>query len=794
MRYPCGRIELWSIDQGELADCISRGLRLYPCIGSITNKDNSDWRKTISGDPSVISIKFRDEVPARGSSVALTVTPHVSVYRYHLSDAANDKAIVMTTVEVPALMSWDSKVLKWTTNSLKVLDDRTVEMTVSGFRKATVYYYIKFSAASFGHGTLAGDQINEGASSIAGARIGGFLKFNATEVVAAVSVSHTSMDRARRYMRDELGQMDFEAAADKLRQAWTGKLGKVEAQGPELRLRQLYTALYTVYANTIDVSDNTSYSSSQPLLSIASSDYWQYVGGYMRCSWDQSRGVYPLLVLIDPEMMSRILNTYLVQFDRDGKFAPNWDPFSENRFGSGTFIANIALLACLHGVPDVDYAKLKDAMKITVEKAYNRDFFDLGYIPIGKDKDCASHTLEYGIQLQGLALLARLLGDSATYEQFYNCRRNYAGLYDSTNKQFRAKNPDGSWGPMKGGFFEGSGTDYVFDVPQDPYGILDVYGPTSAARAIELYVSKKSDFNDYKLIYEYLPIFADRADVTQKLVRTAHIPKFDSLTMAEGLWGGPKGSYYSDNAGPLACSILGLYWIPTSGATWMITTPSVDRLIIHGKTDLTIEALNNSPGSHYISEIKLNNKTHPSYMISGQRFVPGKQELTLTLSDSPSRLGDLYLSSTDGEVIYVSADGSKSLSLVINPVASQCTAKVYSVRKPVSIHPRRRTVQKVDIRSDDQARNVERGYQGDLSRGSGELRSEHESHPEPPHSGFVRRFWMSRSSAPGQGGKGLKGEGLLFGAWKAYPQRNWRAMSSCPNPDARVLTLTTALT
>ncbi len=685
MRYPCGRVGLWSIDQGEIADCVSRGLRVYPCIGSITNKDNADWRETISGDPSVVNIKFRRDVPAKGSSVALTVTPHVSIFRYRFADTSDYKAIVMTTVDVPALMSWDSKVLKWTNNTFKVLDDRTVEMTVSGFKKASVYYYIRFSAPSVECGTLSGSEVNWGATLVAGARIGGFLKFKAPEVVAAVAVSHTSMAYAKKYFHEEFSRMNFTAAVGNLREAWEAKLGKVEAQGPALRIKQLYTALYTVYANIIDVSDNPNYPGKGRMLSIASSDYWQYVGGYMRCSWDQSRGVYPLLTLIDPEVFTRILNTYQMQFDRDGKFAPNWDPFSDNKFGSGTFIANIALLAYRQGIPGVDYVKLKDSMMATVDKVYNRDYFKLGYIPIGKDKDCGSHTLEYGVQLQGLALLAKALGDTATYDRFFGCRSGYTNLYDASNKVFHAKNPDGSWGPLKGGFFEGSGADYVFAVPNDPYGILDLYGPENATTAIEQYVSRKSDFNDYKLIYEYLPIFADRADVTERLVRTTHVSKFDSLTMAEGLWGGPKGCYYTDNAGPLACGILGLYWIPTAGASWMITAPSVDRVVIHGKTDITVESLNNSPANHYISTIKLNGAAFPSYLISGTVLTSSNQTISLSLTGNPSKLGDLYLSSTDGEVMNGGAENGKSLSFEIDPIAATCGAKVCSVVRPASI-------------------------------------------------------------------------------------------------------------
>ncbi|GAI18198.1 unnamed protein product, partial [marine sediment metagenome] len=279
---------------------------------------------------------------------------------------------------------------------------------------------------------------------------------------------------------------------------------------------------------------------------------------------------------------------------------------------------NIALLAFLQNITGVDYAKFKNSVRTTVENTYDRNFFSLGYIPVENHKDCGSHTLEYCPQIQGLAILARAVGDAATYDQYYKYRKNYRNIYDSVNKRFRAKNSEGVWEPVNARrvFFEGSGADYVFAVPHDPYGILDLYGPGDAVARIEEYVRRKSDYNDYKLIYEYLPIFADRPDVTQKLVRTSHVPKFDHLNMTEGFWPRSQGCYYTDNAGPLVSCIIGLYWIPTSGATWMITTPSVYSAVIHGKTDITIETVNSSPANHYIDSIKLNGATYPSFLIS----------------------------------------------------------------------------------------------------------------------------------------------------------------------------------
>ncbi len=685
MRYPCGRVGLWSIDQGEIADCVSRGLRLYPCIGVITNKDNSDWRDTIQGDPSRVEVRYRTNSPGQDVAVELTVTPHVSCYRYSFPRASKPVAIVLTTVDVPALMSWNwQDRLKWTNNVIKVIDPQTVELTVSGFKKATVYYYVRFSAPAVGHGVLQWTNVVEGQNTVEGDRVGAFLKFLPSNVVAAVAVSHISMAQARNYFEAELGDMDFDRAAAKLKCAWEAKLGRVEATGPELRLRQLYTALYTVYANIIDVTDNPFYSGYKPLLTIASSDYWQYVGGYMRCNWDQSRAVYPLLALIDPEVLAHVLNTYLAQYERDGAFAGNWDPFVDQKGAQANYAASTALLAWSHGVKGVDYARFKAAAIATAQRGFDRDFFELGYIPVGKgNPNCGSHTIENATRSHSIALFARALDDDRSYQQFWRCRTNYAVLFDASARRFRTRTARGEWGELKGGFFEGSGQDWVFAVPHDPYGLLGLYGVEQAVSDIESYVSHKSDFNDYKLVYPYLPVFADRADVTQKLIRNNCVPKFDRLTMAEWVFkSGDQGCYYTSNAGFLACSILGLYWMPTAGSTWVITTPSIDRYTLNGVKRLTLQTINNSPSNHYIRSIKLDGATYPSFLISGRVLSRGDHAITLELTNNPGKLGTLYLSSTDGEVLKVLSDGRGWIEFELDPMATTCRAHVFSATVP----------------------------------------------------------------------------------------------------------------
>ncbi len=693
MRYPCGRIGLWSVNQGEIVDVVTRGVILYPCIDTIVNKTRSDWRNSYSGDPSMMTITYKTSVPAKGSSVDLTVTPNISIYRYHFAAASNYKTIVVLANELGIDASTN-----WSKNSFNRIDNQTIQVTISN-SSTTIYFYLKFSVPFTGYGTINGSKINEGESSMNGNDIGGYVKYDTImdEVVVAVAMSHTSIHKAQSYFNNEFGTMDFDAAVTNLKNAWEVTLGRVEATSSDVNyLKEFYTAIYSVYAVMFDAIDQPYYTpyNSDRLLTIGSSDFWQYVSGYARCEWDLARQVYPLLALIDPEVYKDNINTIQAQFNRDGKFHCDWHVFTAS--GSGMpaeYLGHEAILPYLFGIPDgtngIDYNRLLGSLKTHLAN-YTAEFWNYGYNPTDGPMTAnqSSRSLEQYATLKGIGIFARLMGDTAAYNQYYPYHKKYTNLWRSDLLQFCGKTKNGNWSNT--GFFEGNGISYRFMVPQDPYGILELHGVDNAVSLINSYV-RVHDYNDYKLNYEYLPIFADRADVTQDLVEV-HLEKFmkdGNFTMYEGLWGGNgltgQGAFYTGNAGPLAACILGLWYTHTSGGTYLITAPSLDSYVIHGMKDFAVQVNRATPNSQYIGAIKLDGENYPCYQISAATLGSSDHTLTIDLVDHPTRLGALYLSSSDGEVLACVGDLNTYLDFTIDPMADYCTTEVYSIVKPTSI-------------------------------------------------------------------------------------------------------------
>jgi putative alpha-1,2-mannosidase len=681
MRYPLGRIGLWSRSEGEIADSVTRNIRLYPLVDQLTGKDNADWRSTIVAHPAETAITYGSGTPAKGSTVALTVTPNVAVYRYHFTNVSSFGAVGITlggTAEIHGGLTWSS--------TLTAVDNQTIQATlVSGSK--TTYYYIKLNIPGTGSGS--GGQ--------------GYMQFGpgTPDVTVAVALSQTSMSQAQQYFTNEFSDFNFASASQRLKDAWDAKLGKIDVQSADqLTKQQLYTGLYTVYANIVNATDGSPYASyatayGSPLLTIGSSIGWAYIGGgYFRAAYDQGRSIYYLLTLIDPQVMTDLLHTYQAQYDRDKVLLGNWDPYSPTAWTDQQwgFWGGMFTRAQLMGVTGVDYVKAKNAIADTFGNPNNimskSGYLAKGYIPADSGvSNYMSRALDWATDIDGLTKLASILGDNATYSKFSSYSRAYVNNWDSANSVFRAKNSNGSWAPLgNGGFFEGTAQTYGFDEPQDVLGLADLYGDANmTAKISTMLISFATDygFNDYVPQYSYMPIYSNSPSTAQNIVRTKIIPQFNSLNMWEDSGGGDM--YYTHNAGELVMAVLGLYPYQAPGAQWTINSPAVTTAVIHGIKDITIQANNNAPGNIYISSIQANGQTFPSHLISGKTLIAGNTTITLTMVSNPARIGSMYVTGTDGEVLAAGTDNASYLQFQNDPIVPASRAKIYTTKQPTAV-------------------------------------------------------------------------------------------------------------
>jgi putative alpha-1,2-mannosidase len=417
-------------------------------------------------------------------------------------------------------------------------------------------------------------------------------------------------------------------------------------------------------------------------------------GGYFRCSFDQGRNVYAFLTLLDPALMTDVLNTYLSQFHHDGYLLGNWDPYtpgawSDQQWG---FFSYYFLAARLEGVTGVDYHAAQAAilatmgMNATSMYLVREGFYKYGYVPANTgSSNYLSRGLEASTQLLGLAHLGYLLGDNTTYNTYYPWGEAYLRTWNRDSNIFQARNTDGSWAPANAGLFEGTTTTYAFDEPQDGPGLAALYGDSTMSSAIaRIYGVPGTGYNDYQLTQPYLAISANSPSVSQDVIRNDFLPDFGSLTMWEFPPSGGS-TYYTDNASAEVLANLGIYPIQAPGAQWILNSPAVTRAVIHGRSDTVIEAPGNSPSTPYVSAIQVNGSAYPSYFISGETLATRSDTLTFRMTGTPSRIDRMYVTGTSGEVLSARTDGATYLQFRNDPLGGTSQAEVYAAQAPAAV-------------------------------------------------------------------------------------------------------------
>ncbi len=145
-------------------------------------------------------------------------------------------------------------------------------------------------------------------------------------------------------------------------------------------------------------------------------------------------------------------------------------------------------------------------------------------------------------------------------------------------------------------------------------------------------------------------------------------------------------THYTSNAGWLLCSMLGLYPVSSPPGQYIISSPSIEKAVIHhGNNVITVQTQNNTGENIYIRSIKVDGKVYPCYVIPAQRLISGvKIELEMG-SDPAEGLGSLYIGSCDGFVQSAELVSDARLTCVVEAAVTDATTQIYSRTKPEKV-------------------------------------------------------------------------------------------------------------
>ncbi|PWK79327.1 putative alpha-1,2-mannosidase [Mucilaginibacter oryzae] len=323
------------------------------------------------------------------------------------------------------------------------------------------------------------------------------------------AISYVSPQQAKQNFNNEFADAGFEILKQNAKAIWAKVVGQIETEGgTEAQRRSFYTALYRCNERMVDINEDGHYYSGYDK-KIHDSNRPFYVDDWV---WDTYLALHPLRTILNPQLESDMLNSYVNQYEQSG-----WMPtfpvlFGDNPCMNGFHSTIMFLDDYRKGIRGFDINKayegvLKNAREATMlpwkngPKCELDDFYyEKGYFPALKKGEKETVSLVDGFEKrQAVAVtlggsyddwavgqLAGELNKTKDEQLFAKRALNYKNLWNNDKQMFIPKDKDGNWididpkfdGGLGGREFydENNGWTYLWQVQHDIPGLANLMG------------------------------------------------------------------------------------------------------------------------------------------------------------------------------------------------------------------------------------------------------------------------------------------------------------------------------
>ena len=545
---------------------------------------------------------------------------------------------------------------------------RVDETTVVGYRRSKgwakdqrVFFALKSSKPFAEFRIFLGDLAVGGESAEGqGLRAIGTYEGSPGEVLVRVGISPVSEENALANLEKEAGTADFDAVAAAAKAAWNDQLGRIQIEADDRTKRIFYTALYhTMIAPALFNDHNGDYRGADGEIH-RNPGFDTYT---IFSLWDTYRAAHPLFTLTQPERVGQFIQTMLAIRDQQGKL-PVWHLMgNETDTMVGYHAVPVVVDAYFKGLLDADPERAFEAIRNSaMQDERGLDAVkEVGYIPAERHGESVAMAMEYAIDDWCIAQMAKALGKQEDETYFSGRAKAYREYFDPTTKFMRGKLSDGTWrepfdpvasSHRRDDYCEGNGWQYLWLVPHDPEGLIDLLGGDEAFGekldqlfAVESVKSEGASADISGLIGQYahgnepghhttyLYAFVGQQWKTAKLVRqiltTLYSDQPDGLSGNEDC--GQMSAWY-------VFSALGIYPVNPVAGVYVFGSPIVDKatIAVPGGKSFTIVAKNNSPVNLFIQSVELNGKPYGKSYITHPDIIAGG-ELTFVMGPEPNK-------------------------------------------------------------------------------------------------------------------------------------------------------------
>ncbi|WP_439128891.1 GH92 family glycosyl hydrolase [Polaribacter sp.] len=579
--------------------------------------------------------------------VELTVSKRSGMHKYNFPTAENQFVVIDLLHRDMVL---DAKINK--------VSDR--ELTGYRFSKAWATDQRLFFAIETSHAFTDVLQSPEKKGMAGAQKIAlNFINPNNETVYIKIGISAVDIEGAKKNLKGEIGNQTFEEVKKTAQDFWEQQLEKIVIEDTNKDNKvNFYTSFYhaTIAPNLYQDVDGRYRGMDLKIHEAKDFDYYTVFS-----LWDTYRAAHPLYTIIEQEKTNDFINTFLAKYD-EGGIMPIWD-LAANYTGCmiGYHAVPVIADAYLKGIRNYDANKALEAMKhsATRDKLGLDSYKKNGFIPVEKESESVSKTLEYAYDDWTIAQMAKSLGKEEDYKIYSERAQYYKNVFDPETQFMRGRFRNTWFAPFNPyevnfNYTEANSWQYSFYVPQDISGFINLLGgkqklenqldklftaknETSGRHQADItgLIGQYAHGNEPSHHMAYLYNFVNKPAKTQEKVRQILTELYTNT---------PDGISGNEDCGQMSAwyifSSLGFYPVTPGSNQYVIGSPLFNKATINlenGKT-FTVEAKNQSTENKYIKSVRLNGDDYEYSYINHQDIIDGGN-LVFELTNQPTNWG-----------------------------------------------------------------------------------------------------------------------------------------------------------
>jgi predicted alpha-1,2-mannosidase len=522
-----------------------------------------------------------------------------------------------------------------TSSHVHLVDSSTVTGDVTsdafyGPGHITIYFVMKFSQPLDDHGTWTDANMSDDSADAAqpdqSSSVIGFYgsylpSLSPTSIDVRIGISYVDTAGAINNLNAEMPvNGTFEHYRAESKSLWNKELSKIDVEGGSaVHNKIFYTALYhaLLAPQVADDDDGRFFGFDNKIHTVdpGHAHYYETFSG-----WDIYRTEIPLLTIIEPTRVQDMAQS-IVDMSTQLGYIDRWPQLNQ---ATDTMNGDPLTICLAHiwndGLHNFDMPTAYQAMWKQSQfgdphshiGVYQGGAEESGGVTLNGDVSVSS-ALEYDESFTALGHLAESLGKQEDANFLFGRAEQYRDMYNPASRFLQKRNADGRWDGSFGGYTEGNQWIYLWFVPEDVQGLVDLLGGTQNfdKRLDQFFSESRYDpTNEPDLQAPFLYDYVNRPWKTQHIVSETADQCFTN--MPGGLAGGGN-----DDLGTMSSwyilSQLGFYFVDPGMPYVEVATPRFPKAILHlsapngGKlSSFEIDTPNAGGTNEYIQSASLN--------------------------------------------------------------------------------------------------------------------------------------------------------------------------------------------